>query len=1466
MLDADIRLLNDSVFSAHVRRYASHQESFFTDFSSAYEKLSELGSRYLTRVHYSIPTFSPELALSDNRVLLKPGMELSWILHADGNVSATVTLHAIVGWIGIGISKSGRMVSPASSSAVVGAHEGVQVRELVAQDIGNVTRSAPLQGNQLLREASFSQADGVSSLTFRTSLSWFTRHTNVAGTGVWFIYAHGSSVDQSELFSYHGLNRGNMHVRDFVRDSNSNSAPPPPPLAAVRSIKPRDHIELTWVSTLTTTSFSLRVQQNVPWLALGISAEGNMISPQPSRAVVGTVGFGVQKRTLKAQDMTYISASAPLDAVQDLVDASVSRENGATILIFTVSQSFVTQFANGGSAVHLIYSHGEPGAATSAFSFGYHGPRRGSILIPDFVQREDSPLAPPPSPPRFPSSKAIELKPQDGVVLTVGSVDSALASIELVVETRVPWLAVAVSHSGWMVDPQPSKAIVADVTSASVRLYDLNYQSPAMPERSVAVDTGGVALNFSSIDYSNGATRLYVRVPISWLTMYADAGTKIWLLWAHGSASADKFPSYHTANRGTVSILRAHLLGEQASDSSPPPVSAPSSSPATSGGGNSGSSYDDCNCDATVDYCGELAAYNVAKCYISKVDVPSQHFDHKADEFEHVIELTSEVRMAWTVYGTYPSGEIKILIQARTLGWVGFGIRNASRQGGGANGNGMIQSDIYMGNVIDGVVSVQDSWSDIVAAPVPDEVVKGHSSNVYNIGGEEDRSTHTTTIYFTRKLASNDTWDHDILPGVEVPIIFAYSRKDVDSFTHYHGPTRGFDRVVLIPVDGEPDMTNIFVSVGVAFSILILAWAGDYGKRRMAAAAQRIARQEELFKQVEETMDRSGSFMFGMVLVPASSFLRNKKFVPFETLRDSNELKVFDTLKDAHDFAKDQTIIFFSHQWLGWEEPDPKNVHYNCMTTAVKQLVDLSPTASMDTTWVWVDYSCMPQRNGNTLSLAVSDLSDVAAVAGYFVVVAPSTMHVNTGLECDLSTYQARGWCRLEQFSYVCTGHTQNMLVATSGGPEPFAPYIAQPAEWKQQALWVLQGQYTCCQRSANHSVGDASCDKDKLKHALLRMYLKATCHLPPCPLREQLLERDFEILTDNFYGPRVLTLARKKFEETAIKDSGSSFTSSFRFRRGSAGWRSMSGSSRNKRKGDQQTRYADALTDSFNKEEKSSFYLAETHRPKRSVLELIDNPMLESVRKSSAAATSEGGSQSLDSSSGASAPAASCVLSCVSSEIALLGEGRRSLAHHATLGTLCPRGSASADSKRRILPYFVERKGSRLGTSERSEDVADLASLGSTSPRSLRVREDADLESSAGPIGAPKGQRAKLTVRRVAGARLVFRQLCKDVAHLATSPQMEPSESSTDVLTRVESRKDTAAGLQLKASSGAHSDLPPRRRILPANQCVPGTDQPRRRTLPMNHGEESDGPCSSQIKPALILWDDDPGPETLEV
>lgn len=177
-----------------------------------------------------------------------------------------------------------------------------------------------------------------------------------------------------------------------------------------------------------------------------------------------------------------------------------------------------------------------------------------------------------------------------------------------------------------------------------------------------------------------------------------------------------------------------------------------------------------------------------------------------------------------------------------------------------------------------------------------------------------------TTIWFTRKLVTNDTWDYNFDPGVSIPIIFACtlaliehvnlstlarllllphvlccfadSRKNVDSFSHYHGPTRGFFQIVFIPLVPPHDFSNLAIAAGAAVAMVLFMLVVDYSKKRMQAAAVRAARLAVLTKQIDDSVEGAGNFMFGMVLLRASDFLKHGKFIPYETLRDANEVKV----------------------------------------------------------------------------------------------------------------------------------------------------------------------------------------------------------------------------------------------------------------------------------------------------------------------------------------------------------------------------------------------------------------------------------------------------------------------------------------------------------------------------------------------------------------------------------------------
>merc|ERR1712226_703161 len=75
---------------------------------------------------------------------------------------------------------------------------------------------------------------------------------------------------------------------------------------------------------------------------------------------------------------------------------------------------------------------------------------------------------------------------------------------------------------------------------------------------------------------------------------------------------------------------------------------------------------------------------------------------------------------------------------------------------------------------------------------------------------------------------------------------------------------------------------------------------------------------------------------FGIVLMSVEEFCSLGRLCPYERLRDNCRVKILDRYVDAQKFiANARHCIFFSHQWLGWEHPDPTNIHYETMVRAL---------------------------------------------------------------------------------------------------------------------------------------------------------------------------------------------------------------------------------------------------------------------------------------------------------------------------------------------------------------------------------------------------------------------------------------------------------------------------------------------------------------------------------------------------
>lgn len=245
-------------------------------------------------------------------------------------------------------------------------------------------------------------------------------------------------------------------------------------------------------------------------------------------------------------------------------------------------------------------------------------------------------------------------------------------------------------------------------------------------------------------------------------------------------------------------------------------------------------------------------------------------------------------------------------------------------------------------------------------------------------------------------------------------------------------------------------------------------------------------------RAVEEMLDKAllANSVFGFPLhcVAFSRFAEMGRLRPFEEVRDAQQHKVLDLVEDAHAFFQADTgrhLIFVSHQWLGLQAPDERNVQFPVMLAALEHVLRANEWLGEDV-FIWCDFCSIPQRHSPSQQAAVSSLALYANSAHAFVIAAPEATHSDTGARVSSASYQMRTWCRAEQFCYAVRHGMSNMWLATSQHSAP----LPVDEEWLYDGLLVFEGQLTCCEllHCAN-GVQRAVCDRQSLVLPILGLW-----------------------------------------------------------------------------------------------------------------------------------------------------------------------------------------------------------------------------------------------------------------------------------------------------------------------------------------------------------------------------------------
>jgi len=243
-----------------------------------------------------------------------------------------------------------------------------------------------------------------------------------------------------------------------------------------------------------------------------------------------------------------------------------------------------------------------------------------------------------------------------------------------------------------------------------------------------------------------------------------------------------------------------------------------------------------------------------------------------------------------------------------------------------------------------------------------------------------------------------------------------------------------------------------------------------------------------------------------------------------QDLKERNDLTRFE------DLPMGAFVMFISHQWTGYDHPDPKGVHVKCMASIFRQLRDGKYDVEVDpfhtllyqekcrtsreefaqlfsNAYVWYDFWSQPQptmaKSSDAVNTSRRDLfRAIESVGAYveradcLVIISPGTVHNDcfdsrSGRKKYLCfrTFRRRGLCVLEMFAAMCSRrktHPMLLIQSSNSVPKWLSPLEAQK-------LAVGESEFSCCER--NHE-NNMSCSRPAVKNIMAYLVDKRVRYL----------------------------------------------------------------------------------------------------------------------------------------------------------------------------------------------------------------------------------------------------------------------------------------------------------------------------------------------------------------------------------
>jgi len=310
---------------------------------------------------------------------------------------------------------------------------------------------------------------------------------------------------------------------------------------------------------------------------------------------------------------------------------------------------------------------------------------------------------------------------------------------------------------------------------------------------------------------------------------------------------------------------------------------------------------------------------------------------------------------------------------------------------------------------------------------------------------------------------------------------------------------------------------DVLLMTGNAFYLEVIK---DRDKQAMAEELE----YKQYVSDARKLIKASRMLQFPLALVRAREFRNLGRLAQHEWLRDRNLLIMLDTPRAAAKLRRKGCIVFFSHQWLSAQLPDPDERQYAAMVRAIEDMVRVR-RLSISNIFVWVDYCSIPQCSAEQQQLAINSLPAYVAACSAFIIVAPEAMHAERKHPCNFASYSSRFWCRCEVFCAVLTamshhwtdtdasflvsrsmartvsvdmgptdseeGLRQRVYLTSGGGLQPL-PFMDEDGMQNQfvDLLDVYSGELDCCVRQHKTATGEhVLCDKFRVVHALTGLY-----------------------------------------------------------------------------------------------------------------------------------------------------------------------------------------------------------------------------------------------------------------------------------------------------------------------------------------------------------------------------------------